>query len=239
MLVCSWFSERLLTTPDKVLAEVEAGRLEGFRVGDEWRITEVALFKFMGLSSADIHERSPAMTTTAMGTVAASKSLDCESILNNTKWQQVEPFEYQWPDGKPPAKYDEVHKTHLQVGFRDYTLCVAMGTFDSFGDKRRRRGVVFLGSPPSLNPLVEFAGENSLAFAVTGRLASIVKLRSGQHLRPGQPVPPEYKNFPLTVYNEVVVGPYAAASMAVVAHKSDLRLMAHHALIRARMKGIL
>ena len=74
---------------------------------------------------------------------------------------------------------------------------------------------------------------------MTGRLASIVKLRSGRRLRPGQPVPTEYQDLPLMVYNQLVVGPYAAASMAVVAHKSDLRLMAHHALIRAHWKGLL
>jgi hypothetical protein len=231
-------AERLLTTPEKILAELEAGRLEGIRLGEEWRITEVALFKFVGLPHPDLQERSPAMTT-VMGTVATSEPLDFESILDAAEWQQVEPFDYQWPDGKPPAHYDEVYEAHVQVGYRDYTLRVAMGTFDSFGDKQRRRGVVFLGSPPSLNPLVEFAGENSPAFAATERLASIVKVRSGQHLKPGHAVPPEYRKLPLDIYNKLVVGPYAAGSMAVVAHKSDLRTMAHHALIRAHWKGLL
>jgi hypothetical protein len=127
----------------------------------------------------------------------------------------------------------------VTIGGNLHTLRIAFCTADSLGDKNRRRGVVFLGHPPSLNPLVEFSGENSPAFAVTGRLASIVKLRTGKHLRPGQPVPPEYKNFPLAVYNQFVVGRHAAASMAVVVHRTDFRLMAHHALIRAHWKGLI
>ena len=146
-------AERLLTTPEKVLEELQVGRLEGFRVGDEWRITELALLRFMGLSHSDTHERSPVMTTTVMGPTAAAEPVDLGSTLESADWQQGEPFAYQWPDNKPPARYDEVYETHLKVGFRDHTLRVVMGTFDSFGDKQRRRGVAFLGSAPSLNPL--------------------------------------------------------------------------------------
>ena len=230
-------AERLLTTPEKVQAELEVGRLEGFRLGDDWRTTEAALLKFMGFSPSDIQERTPAMMTTV--TATAPQSLDFGSILVDAEWKPVDPFDFQWPDKKPPAKYDEAYETHVKIGFRDYTLRIGFCTADSLGDKNRRRAAVFMGSPPSLNPLVEFSGENSHSFAVTGRLASIVKLRSGHHLRPGQPVPAEYKDFPLMVYNQLVVGPYAAASMAVVAHKDDLRLMAHHALIRAHWKGLI
>ena len=167
------------------------------------------------------------------------KPLDFDSILADVKWRPVAPLTFQWPDGKPPVIYDEVHEGHITIGANGHTLRIAFCDADSLGDKKRRRGVVFMGYPPSLNPLAEFAGENSPKFAVTGRLASIVKLRSGKHLRPGQPVPSEYEGFPLMVYNQLVIGPYAAASMAVVVHKSDFRLMARHALIRARWKGLL
>ena len=140
-------AERLLTTPGKVLAELEAGRLEGFRVGDEWRITELALLKFMGLSHPDTNERSPVMTTTVMEAVAAASPSTSGPSWTMPSGSRVKSFAYQWPDNKPPAKYDEVYVTHLQIGFRDHKLCVAMGTFDSFGDKQRRRGVVFRGCP--------------------------------------------------------------------------------------------
>lgn len=230
-------AERLLTTPEKLHVELETGRLDGFQIGDEWRITVSALLKFMRVSPSNSQERTPAMTTTA--TLATPQSPDFTTILADAEWDAVEPFSFQWPDKKPPSEYDEAYETHVRIGFRDYTLRIGFLTADSLGDKYRRRVAVFMGNPPSLNPLVEFSGENSPSFAVTGRLASIVKLRSGHHLRPGQPVPAEYKDFPLMVYNQLVVGPYAAASMAVVAQKDDLRLMAHHALIRAHWKSLI
>ena len=36
-------AERLVTTPEHVQAELEAGRLDGFRLGDQWRTTDAAL----------------------------------------------------------------------------------------------------------------------------------------------------------------------------------------------------
>jgi hypothetical protein len=95
-----------------------------------------------------------------------------------------------------------------------------------------------MGQLPSLYPLVEFSGENSEAFAVTGRMANVIKLPSAEHLWPGDPVPPEYVDFPLTTYNQLVVGLYAAASLAVLAHKDDLSFMAQHGLIRARERKL-
>ena len=94
-----------------------------------------------------------------------------------------------------------------------------------------------MGYLPSLNALVEFSGENSDVFPETGRMASVVKLPTGKHLRPGDPVPPAYAGLPLDNYRAIVRGPYAAASMAVVAQKDDFRLMAHHGLIRARERN--
>ena len=57
-------AERLATTPEKLVAELKAGRLEGFRIGDEWRTTETALIRFMGVCASGAQERSPSMTTT-------------------------------------------------------------------------------------------------------------------------------------------------------------------------------
>lgn len=228
-------AERLLTTPDKLQEELGAGRLEGFRVGDEWRTTEAALLKFMGVSSSSTPERTPAMTATA----TAPKSLDLASILADAKWKPIDPFDYQWPKEKgkeqKPEHYEEAYETRVSIGGRVQTIRIGFCNRESAGDKERRRSVVFLG----LYPLVEFSGENSPSFAVTGRMASVIKLPSGQHLRPGDPIPLEYEGFPLITYNQLVVGPYAAGSQAVLAHKSDLGLMAHHGLIRAHEKGLI
>jgi hypothetical protein len=94
---------------------------------------------------------------------------------------------------------------------------------------------VFFGSPEAtLQPVVEFAGAND--YDTTGQLASVVKLPTGKHLRPGEPVPEEYADMPLGVYSDCVVGPNAARSIAVIASRNDLGVIARHAIIRARWK---
>jgi hypothetical protein len=262
-------AERLATTPEKLVAELEAGRLEGFRIGGEWRTTETALIRFMGVCASAAQERSPSMTT--VPTKTARKSLDFDSLLADVEWRPVDPFEYQWPKKKTepdkrPESYEEAYAARFMLGRQEVQILIGFCNRESAGDKERRRAVVFLGqhpgnyaseagfewwlpSPlrniewlggvPKLYPLVEFSGENSEAFAVTGRMASIIKLPSGEHLRPGDAVPAEYANLNLAIYNQLVVGPYAAASLAVVAHKDDLSLMARHGLIRARERELI
>jgi hypothetical protein len=262
-------AQRLVTTPEKLLAELEAGRLEGFRIGDEWRTTEAALLKFMGVCAPPPQERSDPMIAAPKKT--ARQSVDFASLLVDAEWRRVDLFEYQWPKkktepDKPPESYEEAYATRVTLAKREVPLLIGFCNRESAGDKDRRRAVVFLGYHPSLHPsksrlggwrppglhdvvlmgrlpslypLVEFSGENSEAFAVTGRMASVIKLPSGEHLRPGDPIPPEYADFPLTTYNQLVVGPYAAASLAVMAHKDDLSLMAHHGLIRARERKLI
>jgi hypothetical protein len=262
-------AERLATTPEKLVAELEAGRLEGFRIGGEWRTTETALIRFMGVCASAAQERSPSMTT--VPTKTARKSLDFNSLLADVEWRPVDPFEYQWPKKKTepdkrPESYEEAYAARFMLGSQEVHILIGFCNRESAGDKERRRAVVFLGqhpgnyaseagfewwlpSPlrniewlggvPKLYPLVEFSGENSEAFAVTGRMASIIKLPSGEHLRPGDAVPAEYANLNLAIYNQLVVGPYAAASLAVVAHKDDLSLMARHGLIRARERELI
>src|SRR5262249_29961199 len=125
------------------------------------------------------------------------------------------------PD-KPPETYEEAYAMRVSLAKREVQLLIGFCNREAAGDKERRRAVVFLGYHtilhqykasfggwrppglhdvvwmgrlPSLYPLVEFSGENREAFAVTGRMASVIKLPSGEHLRPGDPVPPEYADF--------------------------------------------
>ncbi len=225
-------AEQLRASPEQVKAELEAGRLDGFKLGDEWRTTETALLKFIGISIPNPPERTSAMTATA------TEAVDFASLLAGTDWKAIKPFDYQWPKEKgkdqPPEHYEEAYEARVKLAGRDRVIRIGFCDRESAGDKDRRRAVVFLNQ----YPLVEFSGENNPSFAVTGRMASVIKLLSGQHLRPGDPIPREYEGFPIVTYNQLVVGPYAAASVAVVAHKKDLGLMARHGLIRAHWKGL-
>lgn len=226
-------AQRLRASPGQIAAELEAGRLEGFKVGDDWRTTETALLTFMGISIPTPNERPPAMTTTVTAPV------DFSTLVAAAEWRPIESFSYQWPKEKgkvqPPEHYEQAHETRVKLTGREQAIRIGFCNRESAGDKDRRRAVIFLG----LYPLVEFSGENSDVFPQSGRLASVIKLPSGQHLRPGGPIPPEYKGFRLVTYNQLVVGPYAAGSLAVVVHKDELSLMAHHGLIRAQWKGLI
>jgi hypothetical protein len=230
-------AQRLRASPEQIKVELEAGRLDGFKVGDEWRTTEAALLTFMGISTSTPNERTTAMTATAATPPPAPA--DFRTHVDAAEWRPIEPFDYQWPKEKgkvqPPEHYEEAYEARVKLAGREQAIRIGFCNRESAGDKDRRRAVVFLGT----YPLVEFSGENSDAFAQTGRLASVIKLPSGQHLRPGDSIPPEYDGFRLVTYNELVVGPYAAAILAVVAHKDELSVMAHHGLIRARGKGLI
>lgn len=227
---------RLQTTPERILAELEAGRLDGFRLGDEWRMTDEALLRFMGIKTSTERKEMQPMTTAQ--NVADKPGLDYGAILDGAEWHPVEPFSFNWPN--VPERFEAGVEAKVKIGRKEHRIRVGFCTRKAAGDANRKRGVVFLGQPPSLIALVEFAGEDSDIFETSGRMVSVIKLRGGhQHLRPGQPIPPEYADLPLVTYNDVVTGPYAAGSMAVVAHKDDYNLMAHHALIRAHSKGLI
>ncbi len=161
-------------------AELEAGRLDGFRLGDEWRITEDALLRFMGVSA----KRKEIEPMTVAEKVADKPGLDYEAILEGVNWRPVEPFSFNWPNG--PERFGEAVETKVKVGRKEYRLRVGFCIRKAAGDANHRRAVIFLGQPPSLIALVEFAGEDSDIFETSGRMVSVIKQRgSQQHLRPG------------------------------------------------------
>jgi len=222
-------AERLLTTPDHVSAEIEAGRLDGFRLGDQWRTTEPALLKFMGIA--------PTYQGGAIARIPERSGFDVAAAVATLEWSNIDAFTYHWQE-EGVLTYDEGREAKLRLGNREIPLLIGFRTQEFAGDKNRQRAIVFMGRPPSLIVLVEFAGEDSSNFATTGRLASIIKYPGGKHVRPGDLIPTEYANLPTDLYTNLVTGPYAARSMAIVVHKSDYNLMAHHALIRAHSKGL-
>jgi hypothetical protein len=134
--------------------------------------------------------------------------------------------------------YGDSREAKVRLERRESSLRIGFRTQEFAGDKSRQRAIVFMGRPPSLIVLVEFAGEDSSNFATTGRLASIIKNPDGRHVRPGDPISRDYANLPIDLYTNLVTGPYAARSMAIVVQKGGYSLMAHHALIRARSKGL-
>lgn len=229
-------AERLLAPPEAIIADLEAGRLRGFKVGGEWRTTEECLFAFMGLPETVQQEPD------ADAEEAGAEEPQPVPALVDIAWREIEPFSYTWPTaaGGDPDDVTEHHDPafYAPVPFQGRQVPIRIGFTDrTVAGMERKRVNVFLESGSSLIPLVQFVGAND--FEETGRLASVVKKEEGPHLRPGEPVPAEYQDMPRCVYSEVVVGKNAARSIAVLAHRDDLTLMARHGLIRARWKGLL
>jgi hypothetical protein len=237
VLTLTLAAERLVTTPDAVTAELEAGRLKGFKVGGEWRTTEDDLLAFVGHPPTANRGSGPAAEAAKAHGPDATPPLPIE-----VAWREIESFSFTWPTraGDDPDDVTEYHdpafaailpirgrRVPIRIGFTDR---VAAGM-------ERKRVNVFLENGSTLIPLVQFVGAND--YHETGRLASVIKKEEGPHLRPGEPVPREYQDLPMCVYSEVVVGKNAARSAAVLAHRDDLSLMGRHGLIRARWKGLL
>jgi hypothetical protein len=232
VLTISLAAERLLTTPAAVVAELEAGRLKGFKVGGEWRTTVESLFEFIRGQ------------LTATGAEIAVEGEGAGNSLHQAEiaWQRIDPFSFEWPKtaGIDPDDVTEYHDPAFAVAlpFQGRHVPVRIGFTDRYAaGMERKRANVFLEAGSTLIPLVQFVGAND--YQETGRLASVIKKEDGSHLRPGELVPAEYRNMPRCVYSEVVVGKNAARSIAVLAHRNDLTLIARHGLIRARWKGLL
>jgi hypothetical protein len=229
-------AERLVTTPEAITAELEAGRLRGFKVGEEWRTTEEHLLAFMG------HPPTSNQPPDADAEGNEGEEPEAGRAPVEVAWREIEPFSFTWPKraGVDPNEVTEDHDPAFAatVPFRGRHVPIRIGFTDRHAAGMARKRVnVFLEVGSTLVPLVQFVGAND--YEETGRLASVIKKEDGPHLRPGESVPDEYGHMPRCVYSELVVGKNAARSVAVIAHRDDLSLMARHGLIRARWKGLL
>jgi excisionase family DNA binding protein len=142
-------------------------------------------------------------------------------------FRSVSDFDYVWPDGKH-EHFTDARETVVPYGGKSYHIKVAF-TFRNSSGKRRRRSLVLVDRYAS----VEFVAADD---QTTGRMASIIRDRSGKHLPIGATLPPEYQGLPTGPYREVVEGSGAANGLAVICDAGDLELMVKHALIRYQFR---
>jgi hypothetical protein len=230
-------ADRLLTSQAKLKEEIIAQRLRAFSIGgDDWRVTETALLEFMG-EAQDL--RFPGRKgklepdrTTAVSSNAALISI--ESI----EWQDTGPFDYRWPEVE--EHMDASFTSRIKIGAEDKSFTIGFTDRKAVG-MMRRRAVVFLGAKPrGLRPIVEFVGTND--YQSTGKMASPIKIARGNSvgwrtLQSDERLPAAYSGLVVSEYSNVVSGPNATRSAAVVVDKDNLCAMARHAIIRAKWKG--
>lgn len=217
------------TAVEDVMAEIKAGHIACFHIGGQPRVTEAALQAFM---AGDVHQPGDG----APGTAGQSPQLQSVAI-SPVLWKPRSKFIYTWPDGKTKEPYAEAYEADVSLSSGKHHFVIGYATREAAGIKDRRRVIVFLGHVPQIVPVVEFCGAND--FTKTKRVASVIKDSGNKHVRSQAQLPAEYQALPTAIYSEVVIGPYAAKSMAVVADDNDRDLMLRHAIIRARYKGII
>jgi excisionase family DNA binding protein len=200
---------------DVVLKELEQGHIQGFKVGTEWRCTDANLLAFVSGN-----HKVP----------AAIRSGNSGLEYDATDFAAVGPFDYQWP--KVKEHFEGGFETTRRVNSRTHTFKIGF-TDREAAEQLRRRVVVWLDNWP----LVEFAGSNK--YQSDGLVASIIKIEGGKQLRPTARIPEEYSDFRVGRYDSVVQGAYASRNMAIIVNKDDLESMIRHAMIRARLKGII
>jgi len=231
-------AEILRSPRDAVISEFEGGRLPGFKIGSDWRITEPALSDFLGLFQAGDGAAGSKMRPGAQSAhVLFWKGIQLE-------WQEAKAFDYRWPTPALQPKWIEKYSkaftgTIRKDGKMRGELLIGFTTREAAGMPERRRVTIFFRAmldqdnpATTLYPLVEFAGAND--YETSRLLASVIKLPSRKQLRKEEPVPEDYQGFKLAVYSEVVIGPSASNSLAVVVRDDDLDGMAKHALIRLK-----
>lgn len=215
ILTVEEIAEYLRIGADVVLKELEQGHIKGFKVGTEWRCTDVNILTFVSGN-----HKAPAIT---------------ESYTNGLEYDTADfttigTFDYQWP--KVKEHFEGGFETIRKVNGRPHTFKIGFTDRKAAG-QLRPRVVVWLDNWP----LVEFAGSNK--YKSDGLLASVIKIEGGKQLRPTARIPEEYRSFKIGRYDSIIQGPYSSRNMAIIVNKDDLESIIRHAMIRARLKGIL
>lgn len=201
-------AQYLRVSEDDIRKEINAGRLAALDVAGADRITESQLDAYLKQPK---HGKPP------------EKFASAQQEWIPPDLTPAADFVYTWPDGKN-EKYAEVREGVVTCGGEELHAKIGFTVRKSAG-RRRRRALVLVNRYAT----VEFVSANE---AGDGKMASIIKDRSGKQLPVGGTIPPEYHGLPVKPYHEVVVGPGASNGLAVVCAEQDLVTMVRHAVIR-------
>lgn len=153
-----------------------------------------------------------------LGPVARSKLISVTAIG---------PFSWRWPEGV--ESYERGWAAIAEVDGQQLHIRHGIGSRPVFG-RPRIRSVTWVDGE------VAVEGVEADDFDSSQSLMSLIKTTK-KHLRPSDPVPPEYAGFPIAVFSDEIVGPHSFGSLAVKLRQDDIEGWTRHALLRSAAWG--
>lgn len=232
------------TPPEELLREALQGRLEISVPLDSlltWvsKRNSIVISASQDFESVDRAERGRSETWSSSNDTLHFVKKHNRADIDFGEFKAIQPFTHIWPD-RYVEEFYEAYQVKVQVKGKERTIVVALTQRDSVGLEKRARAAVFYNLPPKQRALVEFNGNGTVETVTT--YASPIKLEGGSsHLIPGEAIPDEYSQLELDIFSNVVQGPYASNSVAVVVRNENkiamLQTMATHGVIRGVYKG--
>jgi uncharacterized HhH-GPD family protein len=136
-------------------------------------------------------------------------------------------FRIRWPE--TTEEFDRGWDVTVETGGKRYRVRHGLGTRQVYGASRRH-SVTFIDGWAA----AEAAGEDD--FEDSRHLISALKAPDGTLVRPGDPIPPPYRTFPLTSQTDHITGPYSRTAVAVRLHEDDLTSWVGYGLARLTVK---
>lgn len=143
----------------------------------------------------------------------------------------IQPFNYRWPENV--EEFSTGWEMQVRHGGQVHRMRYGIGHRHCFG-RNRVHTVAWLNG----HPMVE--GAEAEDYDVSGDLVSVLKVYGGNRdAKSMEEVDPDYVNFRTERHCEAIEGPMARRGLAVRIGRDDLQSWAHHALLRARSKGVI
>ena len=145
--------------------------------------------------------------------------------------KSIQPFNYRWPENV--EEFSAGWEMQIRAGGQVHRVRYGIGQRHCFGRNRVHSVTWFDG-----HPMVE--GAEAEDYEVSGDLVSVLKVYGGNRdAKSIEEVDPDYSNFRIERHCEAIHGPMARRGLAVRIGRDDLDSWAHHALLRARSKGVI
>jgi uncharacterized HhH-GPD family protein len=139
----------------------------------------------------------------------------------------IGPFSWRWPEGI--ESYERGWSAIAEVDGQALHIRHGLGSRPVFG-RVRIRSVTWVEGE------VAVEGVEADDFESSRCLMSLIKITK-KHLRPTDPIPPEYAELPLAVFSDEIVGPHSFGSLAVKLRQDDIGAWTRHALLRSAAWG--